>query len=442
MRTKVKYSRSSGESLIQPVIDVKDGVQLSYNLENDAVRSFREGNHYTESYVVCNPTEANIASKPSLIAPYTRLMTYELPNSSWTERTRPVLLFSTTSGHTVTLTTEDHTMTVPCDDGVTLVYNLVPNRTYAWVESNSENEGTFTTTGQTRMIKIPLFNFRDVGGWPCYNDDGRIIGRIKYQKLYRGMCFAHKKDAGGDYIGGSRACYTHEGYPEVTQTLFNLGVTDDIDLRGHKAGHQAIDPDSLYKGTYAVNPLYPTVNGRTIHYSQGEIPAYNIQTLITSRNYNRDYDVVTDTSTSDYVYKILVKHLETVAATGTVPYVHCATGADRTGVFIAIIMALLGCSLEDIVKEYEYTTFNGMGQRVNIGWIKNGEIKGKPDGNIRTFLYSMIGNASPTNTTLGRTTVNRIVAFVKGCYTRQGYHTEEQWNDFLTRLRTKMIDYS
>lgn len=442
MRTKVKYSRSSGENLIQPVIDVKDGVQLSYNLENDAVRSFREGNHYTESYVVCNPTEANIASKPSLIAPYTRLITYELPNSSWTERTRPVLLFGTTAGHTITLTATDHTMTVPCGDGVTLVYNLVPNRTYAWVESNSENEGTFTTTGQTRMIKIPLFNFRDVGGWPCYNDDGRIIGRIKYQKLYRGMCWARTKKDDGTYQGGSWRCYTHEGYPEVTQALFDLGVTDDVDLRGHKVGHQSLTPDNFSKGTYAINPLYPTINGKTIRYNQGEIPAYNIQSLITSTSYNRDYDVVTDTSTQDKVYKILVKHLETVATAGTVPYVHCATGADRTGIFIAIIMALLGCSLEDIVKEYEYTSLNGGGQRVNIGWIKNGEMKGVSDNNIRTFLSSMLGTASTTNTTLGRNTINGIVAFIKGCYTRQGYHTEMQWNEFLTKLRTKMIDYS
>ena len=347
MRTKFEYDllpQSDGDILkdIRPAIDVRDGRQLSYNLENDAVRSFREGNHYTESYVVGLPTESTIRENPSLIAPYTRLITQDLPNSSWTERTRPVLLFGTTAGHTITLTAADHTMTVPCGDGVTLIYNLVPNRTYIWVESNSENEGTFTTTGQTRMIRIPLFNFRDVGGWPCYNDDGKVIGRIRYQKLYRGMCWARTKKADGSYAGGSSTCFTHEGYPEVTQTLFDLGVTDDIDLRGHKVGNQALAPDNPTKGAHAVNPMYPTVNGRTIHYSQGEIPAYNIQSLITSRSYNRDYDVVTDTSTSDYVYKILVKHLETVAATGTVPYVHCATGADRTGVFIAIIMALLG----------------------------------------------------------------------------------------------------
>lgn len=443
MRIKFKLDllpQSDGDILMDfsPTIDVVNGVQTNYCIENDVVKAYREDVNYTEKYIVVSPTDANIAdgAKPSLIANYTKFIVQDRPNSSWTERPRPVLLFGTRTGNTVTLASASHTMQVESGNGVTIVYNLIPNVTYHWTESNTNLQGSFTTTGQTRMIKIPLFNFRDIGGWPCYDDEGNLTGRIKYGQCYRGMCWARTKKEDGTYKGGSWTCFENRLYPEVTEQLMELGVTDDIDLRGWKKGNQAKSEDDYSKGAHAVDPIYPTIDGRKITYNQGEIPAYTFVTQITNY-FTYNYNAATDTAPTRYAYQNLISHLEIVAETGRVPYVHCATGADRTGVFFATLMALLGCSINDIAKEYEYTTFNGGGQRVNLGYIENGKAKGKPDSNIRTFLTAF-GTSGLAENTLGRTTVNRIVAWVRGLYLRD--HTEAQWTEFLTRLKAKMIE--
>lgn len=412
----IKYFHSSGrmDKMVCPVIEFLNGSQISNNLENDAVRAYNENVHYSKSYIVRKPTVANCTTYPSLVVPYMKLRTMDRPNSSWTEVTRPVVIKGTTAGNTLTLRSSNFTHTVPCIQGVTLVYNLVPGETYQWSESSTDKIGNFTTSGQIRMINVGLYNFRDIGGWPCYDDNGNVIGHIEYGKIYRGM---------GIVRNGNPWGLTYADHPDIVNDLINLGITDDVDLRGYDGSPSAENP------LHALNPNYPTVNGKKITYHQGEIPAYSFKTDTSSYTYGY--------STSKRAgYKNLITHLNTIAGENKVSYVHCTFGADRTGVFIAIVMALLGCSLEDIVKEYELTSFNGLGHPVNLGYINsNGDISGTDgDTNIRSFLYSF----NTSSTTTAKSIVDAIVTWVKSFSRTDGL----TWDEYINILKTKMIKYN
>ncbi|MCF6220843.1 MAG: tyrosine-protein phosphatase [Robiginitomaculum sp.] len=52
---------------------------------------------------------------------------------------------------------------------------------------------------------------------------------------------------------------------------------------------------------------------------------------------------------------LVSKSLKRMARTGEVSYVHCAAGKDRTGTFSAILLMLLGVSMDDVMAEYMRT---------------------------------------------------------------------------------------
>jgi protein tyrosine/serine phosphatase len=60
------------------------------------------------------------------------------------------------------------------------------------------------------------------------------------------------------------------------------------------------------------------------------------------------------------VYGVILKHLASPDAEGTL--VHCTAGKDRTGVIVAIVLALCGVPHEDIAEEYELTEI-GLSER-------------------------------------------------------------------------------
>ena len=466
--------RSSGgyKPKFHPLIEVKGDKQVSHTMENYVVEAYRKNCNYTEQYIVKSISKSVLTNFPSKIPRFLYLLQREMPYDCWNAKTRPVLLFGTTKGHHITLTSANYTHVVDCEDGVTMVFNLVPNETYNWVESGSSNSGSFTTSGLTRFINIGIYNFRDIGGWPCYNDDGRVVGYVDYSKLYRGMGFCYYKDIEGKYKAGSAAPFMCATHPEIYQTMLDIGVTDDIDLRGWDGyGNEKLDDVEIFHGPnyfHAVDPVYPIVDGvQKIAYHQGEIRSYDwnpinkstgayTYTNAAKTNYDHGYHAGGRATSGDLEnYKVLFSFLEIIATEGRVPNVHCATGADRTGVIVAMVMAMLGCSLNDIAKEYEYTSFNDAGaQTVNLGWMDGSSIKGAGDSggkNIRTFLTSFFTTAELTSSNasyiwkdstggeLGRTTVKRIVDWLKRLYTRNGWHTEAQWTSFLNSLREKMI---
>ena len=421
---KIFVNNLNGENNTKSIIEVMNGKQLSFNLENDAVREFRTNVRYNKNYIVVQPTIANLESKPTGILPYLYMRnqissaedTGVARDASWTEWTRPVIISGTTAGNILHLVSNTHSQDVNCENGATLVYNLIPGQTYNWSESNTSRIGTFITEGTIRMIKIPLWNFRDIGGYPCYDSNGNKIGTINYGQLFRGMGYCSVGN-------GAYDIYTHENNSSVAQILHDIGVTVDLDLRTAK---------TTTSKNKAINPGYPTIGGKTIEYYQREIISYNYKS---SPNTNCTYNGVVGSKRAAYLN--LIDCLNKIAGAGNVCYAHCATGADRTGVLIAIIMALLGCSLEDIVKEYELTSLSGFGYVVNLGY-KRGD--GTPGGttdsgnNIRNFLYSF--NTSSTTTDIS--IVNAIVDWVKSLTRTDGV----SWNDYISLLKTKMIKYN
>lgn len=421
---KVLVNKLNGNNNTVPIIDVMNGTQLSYNIENDAVREFRKNVNYKKNYVVVSLNSTNCSKYPSGIVPYLYLRnqitsaqeTGVARNNSWTELPRPVIVTGTTAGHILHLVSNLDSQDVTCENGATRIYNLIPNQTYQWTERNTSRTGSFRTEGTVRMINIPLYNFRDIGGYPCYNSSGKQIGTIAYGKLFRGMGYVSTGN-------GSYDIYKHENNTSVAETLIKLGINVDIDLRTAR---------NTTNKNRACNPGYPTINGKTIEYYHREILSYNYKNSI---NTNCTYNGVVGSKRAAYLN--LIDCLNKIAGTNNVCYAHCATGADRTGVLIAIVMALLGCSLEDIVKEYELTSFSGFGYVVNLGYIRpNGTIGGLDNDskNIRTFLTSF----NTSSTTTAESIVTAIVNWVKSLTRTDGI----SWDDYIDILKTKMIKYN
>lgn len=412
----------------RPTLNFLNGVQIGYNLENDALKAYRDNVSYTKDYIVKANTDANLTNYPTKILPYRRAFYNYMQDigtvngsvGSWTEHPRPIAVCGTTEGNTIQLTSEDHSMTVDSSDGVTLIYNLIPQRTYEWQEYDSSNNltgvgGSFTTEGTIRMIKIGFPNFRDLGGINCYNENGEVIGTVKYGKLFRGMGY-HYKTTG--YTTG----FTCSTFPETLQALTDLGITDDLDLRTYDG--------SKTTGKYALDPGYSSA-GSSITYTHREIPAYMIykQNVMNSVNYTYN-----STSTLRKASLNLIDCLNILADPDKVVYYHCATGADRAGILTVIVYSILGCSLEDIVKDYETTSFTGYGYDVNLGSYGDDGKDGVDSSkyNIRDFLYPF----DSTDYT-ARDITDAIASWV------QQYMFPDDldgWDAWVTAFKSKMIE--
>lgn len=172
-------------------------------------------------------------------------------------------------------------------------YNLMPN------EENTVGDWTVTTFGYApRMLKLNGgWNARDCGGWSC---DG---GRVKYGLLFRG---ARLENATADDLS----------------LLASVGVKLDLDIRdtANASGATRI-PGASYRNI----PL------------------------------TRDYAAMIQNETANAV-AACVAAMESVAD-GRPVYIHCASGADRTGTICALLESILGVSDKDIDRDFELTCF-------------------------------------------------------------------------------------
>lgn len=172
-------------------------------------------------------------------------------------------------------------------------YNLTPNT------ANVIGAWTVTPFGYPpRMLKLSgMWNVRDCGGWAC---DG---GKVRYGKLFR----------------GSR---TNNASSADLNLLAAVGIKYELDVRdsGNASGHTDI-PNAEYRNV-AINNAYAT--------------------MITSE--------ATAAATA------CIAAMEAIIANKPV-YLHCASGADRTGCLCAMLEAILGMSDTDIDREFELTNF-------------------------------------------------------------------------------------
>ena len=212
---------------------------------------------------------------------------------------------------------------------------LLPNQKYYWkVEAIKNNEviassdtSFFITSGEhsIRQLNIEgLINTRDEGGY--LTESGK---RIKYELLYRGVClngvYNLKPQNNGLYIMNNILKWK-------TEIDFRTTNHDDIGLDGCCQTENFFNKNNIYLKAPFTTMLYIFPNWKQ------EFPI------------KREYDKNTKES--------FKKIFEIISKKENYPiYMHCNSGADRTGTIGYILLGLLGVSYKDLIIDFELTTF-------------------------------------------------------------------------------------
>ena len=206
---------------------------------------------------------------------------------------------------------------------------FVPGETYYYRIKDSTgnlllNDLSFRIddTYSLRTITVDgMHNVRDLGGWTA--KDGH---KVLYEKLYRGGSLSGISEQGKETLLGS------------------LGIKNEIDLRRTEfdGGQDLFDSRLTYNncGIWMYTQIIP---GYTF-YSIGE------------PSIARGYET--------YVAPAIKRAMEILADDNNYPvYFHCSAGADRTGTFAYLVNGLLGVEYENLVQDFELTSFSTYGNR-------------------------------------------------------------------------------
>ena len=205
--------------------------------------------------------------------------------------------------------------------------NLIPGNTYYFrIEAGSEvlTQGQFQVEGPVRMIYAPsISNIRDLGGWNVQGGK-----RVRYGLIYRGG------EANGQ----------HSSVAEDRQTLIDLGVGAEVDLRSdnnYDSGHGEI-------GTCA----FGFDQDKDYYFWEGckDKEASNLTDETSKQRFKKWFNFFLD-------------HIRE----GKAVYFHCVWGADRTGLTAVLLEGLLGFSQEQMNLEYELTSLSFAGNRPKNG---------------------------------------------------------------------------
>ena len=205
--------------------------------------------------------------------------------------------------------------------------NLIPGKTYFWkVQSVTEN-GTVTAESDVRsftvedlyprVLALPdAWNVRDLGGKPA------MAGRkIPYGKIYRSGGLNNNSADGGKTPGKNLVTEA-----SIREALEVLKIRTELDLRwdGEVAG-------------MTQSPLGPSV--QYIHIST--VMYGSLFTKAGMDNYAELFRLFTHPENYPIDF-------------------HCIAGADRTGTLSFLLHAVLGCSEDDIRRDYVYTSIYSM----------------------------------------------------------------------------------
>ena len=214
-------------------------------------------------------------------------------------------------------------------DGSDMAYmpNLIPGNTYYFqVEAGEEvlTKGKFLVEGPVRMIYAPsINNIRDIGGWPV--KDGKIV---RYGLIYRG----------GEANG------LHPSVAEDRQTLIDLGVGAEIDLR----------KDNNYdSGNGQVGKCAFGFPSSDYFFKEG---GYDCKLEHMSNAQSK--------ARYKHWFPFILNHIKE----GKAVYYHCVWGADRTGLVSVLLEGLLGLTQEQMNLEYELTSLSFAGLRPKSGY--------------------------------------------------------------------------
>lgn len=207
------------------------------------------------------------------------------------------------------------------------------------------------------FISVPnIFNFRTIGSHQVPNKDGATepIRRVRSDFIYR---------------AAEPSRITDEG----TAVVRRLGITTFYDLRAASeiAKHAAHMPITVPEGTERVFvPVYQDqdsspaeVARRAMDYghegTDGFVRVYGEILRVGKDAYRKVFEHVRDRSSEPFV-------------------VHCTAGKDRTGVFVALLLGLVGVEDDVIADEYSLTE-EGLREWIPVivnNLLKEPEMKG------------------------------------------------------------------
>lgn len=211
------------------------------------------------------------------------------------------------------------------------VWNLTPGHTYYYTVSGTDGKplasGAVKAVGRRRMIRLEsVHNMRDIGGIPTL--DGR---RLRYGKIYRGGELTkpgrnERRNMVDTLVSREDARVMHDA----------LRIRGEIDFRN--------DRELGYNDG---------IEGNDVNFSPigSDVTYYNIRLP-------QPYRIEEDANFGK-VLKVILSYLRR----GEAVYVHCVAGADRTGALNFMIEGLLGVGEDQLMKDYELTTFSKYGLR-------------------------------------------------------------------------------
>ncbi len=270
---------------------------------------------------------------------------------------------------------------------------FVPGERYYWqVEMGEMTDGAFVTHQKSKVGTFlveenslrPIgiegaWNVRDIGGWK--NEKGE---RVAYQKIYRGSRLNASENRPA-FLGNGESVF------------HSLAIQTEIDLRTPEA-----DDSGQSQG------IMPN-----IQYCKAPILAYNyIFPDFSDPEHARVYEEKTGDSLRS-IFRVL-------GTESSYPiYFHCNAGADRTGTLAYLIEGLLGVSEEDLVRDFELTSFSRSGKR----W------RSAIDSESKTFDPSGVMQ----NDNLNYVAFGKMNAYMKEKYGTASGNLKEAIENYLTQ---------
>ncbi|KAF2438277.1 putative tyrosine-protein phosphatase [Karstenula rhodostoma CBS 690.94] len=174
-----------------------------------------------------------------------------------------------------------------------------------------------------------LSNFRDIGGWPISSSDG-LTRRVRKGVLFRGSD-------------------TNRITPEGEEQLRQLGIKTDFDLRSK----QQIEKTGGYKEIAGIERRWTPVFAEEQYTEEAARRRYEqyagegTEGIVTA--------FVEILTAGAPMFRTVLAHVLDSAAGASPPpavFMHCTTGNNRTGVFIAMLLLLIGVKPEIVAHEY------------------------------------------------------------------------------------------
>ena len=234
------------------------------------------------------------------------------------------------------------------------VYNLMPSTTYYWkVEGDKTGDTSDASSFTTENISVRLIyaegtsNVRDLGGW------GAGVSSVNYGKIYRGNQLNGYGNWGDNKL-------TEEGLKTFKD---DLKVRTEIDLRTQ-------NKDDANQTANYVDASYPYYKCTIGQYTDiFETSVWNAlpndgNTKPDSKENKNDARRLSyasgNAARNENAMRLSLKTIFSVLAdeSNYPVFIHCNAGADRTGTVAFLINGLLGVGEEDLIRDFELTSFS------------------------------------------------------------------------------------